>query len=1751
MSQAGASVPAGAAPAVAGASADPQGKDAVGRLIGIFEEVLRLQDVGPDADYFDLGGNSILAISLLERIRGAFGVRIALPLLYEHSTVAQLAQLVAVEGAGVSAPGELIPRLGSGGPFLPSHGQEAIWFLERLKPDLPTYTVPHDMHLRGPIDVEALRWALARLEERHPVLRSKFVELAGEPRVMLRPVDEQGMEFVDLSAVADTPQARLEHVRELIRRQAQRPMDMALDCLYRKVLYRLAEDDHVLLLAAHHSVVDGHAPALVDRDLWEFYNAARERRAPELPELAVDYLDFAAWQRERLSGERLRELLAFWRGRVQGVRPSALPTPLPRPAVASGRGDVHRFTVPAPLVGRLRGFARDQRGTLFMTILTALKTLMLRYGGESDITVGTTTVGRPHPDLQEILGYFNNAVPLRTDLGGDPSFRQAFERVRRTVIDGLAHDELPFAMLVADLQLARDPSRHPVFQVGYSHQTIGELQAELSPGVSYRTDREQTFGGMPPGTAKWDLTLTMVETADQDHLEGAFEYSTDLFDEATVAAMAEAFVTLLESVAADAGLPLSRQRLVGSAGLARLRAGAGAVPVVYGRPAAFARWFQDAEVARAAAGVAGALREHGVRPGEVVGVHVADADCPAVLLGVLGVGAVCLPVDVSCGFAARAALLESASPVVVVADTGVAVPWPGVVVDLARVRDAAPAPVEGWPAGARVALPQADGRIVLFDGDQAAALAGDGEPRAALAAWRAAAAADVSAVGLVSGAGLRVLDAGGQLAPVGVPGRLCLAGPAAGVGFLCGAEGLLPDPAVPGAVLRPTGLRARVTAAGLVEVECPVTDVVPEPSAVAGPAGPGVEAGLFPPAVSAVEETLLGLWAELLGVEDVARDDDFFRLGGHSLMSMRLLGRVNRELGVRLPAAALFENPTVARLAGAVVAAGVPVRPVAAVAVPAPAPIAAGAPAGLGWPAARVPGDVLPGETVPGAGVTVRPFRLSEDVSRALGWRPGDRVPSAGAVLAAVGVMMAQLTGERELAVGLLRGEGAVSLPVRVDLSDVADWDMLVARTQLAVEGAAPNLGVMVSVAVELGEGPSRGLDLEAGRLDLLWRVRCTDEGLAGTLLSDPARFRPRTAKQLVERWRQLLQDLSVPGVRVDTLLTPSPLTPSPLTPSPLTPSPLTPSPLTPSPLTPSPLTGSSPAASAASSPAASSVAGSAGPSVTASSPTASAGSSPAGSSPAASAGSSLAASSVAASAGCSWADSPGGRVYGSEGDTETLSGLLRQTAARYPDRTAVVFGDRSLTYRELDQMASALAGQLHQRGVGRGSVVAVSMERCLELPVALVGVLYCGAAYLPLDPGYPADRLEFMLADTKAALLLAGEGEPAAWAAAVDRLPVDLECLTGCGAGPGAPAGPHPQDLAYVIYTSGSTGRPKGVGVPHRGIVNSLRWLQRTSPLTGTDRVMQKIPTSFDFSVWELFWPLTAGAVLVVAAPGAQLDVFAMADLVQEQRITTAMFVPSVLRVLLAACGPQVVAGLRRVLLGGEELDEALRLELRGACPEMEVLNLYGPTEASVGVSAWDCRGDWPGGRVPIGAAIDGLELLVLDERLRPCPPGTAGELYVGGAGLARGYVGRAGLTAERFVAWPGGPAGGRLYRTGDLCRSGAQGVLEYLGRADEQVKVRGLRIELGEVEAVLREHPVVAAAAVVVRASAGGDRFLEAHLVPGTGAGGAAAGGGVEEDVRRYLTGRLPAHMVPASFVWRAGLPLAPSGKLARSQL
>ncbi|MFE7130089.1 amino acid adenylation domain-containing protein [Streptomyces sp. NPDC057638] len=678
------------------------------QVTDLWSRILKVPGIGPDADYFALGGTSIAGITLLRESTARFGVRLTFADLYEHRTVRALAAVIARRASGDAARAEAftpLPPLPSGERVPLSYNQEQLWYLDRLAPLGPLYNIPGDLRHHGDLDHDALRAALRDVVGRHTVLRTRIAEDLGRPHAVLdAPVPEP--RTVDLSGHPDPGEA----ARRLVEEESRVPFDLATGPLLRTTLLRLGEREHLLLCTWHHIVFDGWSPTVFFRDLAEYYDARRTGRPAVLPGLPAGYAEFAAWQRSWLDPERMEHGLRYWRDRLAGLEPAELPLDRPRPEAVSHAGDLLEFSLSDAVDRGLREFSRAEGVTPFVTLLAVVNVLLHRWAGHEDVVVGAATSGRYHPDTHDMVGYFNNVLPFRTRVEGGLTFREVVRRTAQTVTGVLDHEEIPFGKIVADLAPRRDPSRHPLFTVCYTHQNTARhlpdsSGLELVPGGV-------NFGGIAPGTAKVDLTIGLNDEPDGPMI-GYLEYAVALFDRSSMERLATLFQELAAEVVATPDRPL-RHGGTGRADAPRTAVGAASepvraappgrsavlrgpvralpaepVPAVVARRAAedpdraavvdlaTGRTHSYGEVEALAACLARRLVAAGVTPGTPVPVVVPrGVELVAGWLGVLKAGAVLVPVDPALPPARVADLLSRVAHPLVVTGPGVRLPTP-------------------------------------------------------------------------------------------------------------------------------------------------------------------------------------------------------------------------------------------------------------------------------------------------------------------------------------------------------------------------------------------------------------------------------------------------------------------------------------------------------------------------------------------------------------------------------------------------------------------------------------------------------------------------------------------------------------------------------------------------------------------------------------------------------------------------------------------------------------------------------------------------------------------------------------------------------------------------------------------------------------------------------------------------------------------------------------------------------------------
>jgi amino acid adenylation domain-containing protein/FkbM family methyltransferase len=1441
-----------------------------------------------------------------------------------------------------------------------SPSQEALWFLAVLEPGSPFYNMQTGYRLRGDLSVPALEHALADVAARHAVLRSRVVDRGGEPQLVVDPpVSRRPLTVTDLSSL---PRQRRDE--ELARRQAQeaaRPFDLAHDELLRTTLVRLDPRDHVLLLTLHHIVADGWTvdnvltPTLVDR-----YRAHATGKARPVSRTSRQYWDFAAWQRKRLATDG-EVLTRYWREALHGTASVVeVPGDRPRPSAQTFHGAVCDLTFPVELTSQLADIARRGRTTLFTAALAAFSVVVSRASGVEDFVVGTPTAQGDRADFGDVVGLFVNTLPLRANLTGDPTFFELLKRVCGSVLGGLAHRDLPFEQIVDDLRVSRDMSRNPLVQVIF--------QLASTPSDTHLVGHEPFTGIVyePQPTTRFDLEFNLWLNRD-GHVCGHVSYATDLYDESTVLALVDQFAITAATLVASPDTPIStligpsapghRGPVIGE--LPAAEAVPGEEPDTETRRLVEAMWRQVLALEDSVPLSIHANFFH------IGGNSRRAMQVAARLRDTLGVE---VPVREVFQHPTIAAL----------ADTLGATPAPAVAPVIPRHLEHPP-------------LSFAQQRLWFVDG----LVPGSTAYSLDLALWLHG-ALDVPAL----------RDAVGELVRRHEVLRTSFPSTADGVPWQSVSDAI-PD-------VDFVDLTDRTTTEARAETRARAAALLAKPFQL--DTGPLLRVALF----------------------RVAPDEHALVLVVHHAVCDGVsLRAITDELTQLYPAYAAGLNSPLAE----------------------PAVQFADFSA---WQRERLDGDVLrnglahwrgrlfgaptldlitdrPRPAVQRLAGAVHEFKLSAQLAKAvtqLGNAEG--ATPYMTLLATFSVLLAKYSGQYDLVVASPidsrpPSDGPVpigffvdTVPMRVDLAndpafrdvlrqvrsitlDAFDYrdvpfDLIVADLGLERDPSRNPLAQVAfvyndTIPSEITFGSVRAetfpVDNPATRFDLELHVFADGSELRGTLTYATDLFDGETIERMRHHLEVLLTAVTAaPARRLSEL-------------------------------------------------------------------------------------------SLLDETERRQALEDFNNTAVDLGKPATLHGLVEAQVRRTPAAVAVGWETGALTYAELDGWASNVAGRLRSQGVAPGMLVAVLAERSPELVVSLLAVLKAGAAFLPLSPEDPPQRLANVLSDARPKAVLAQ-------AALQDRLPDGVPCLDvgnePCDH-PGE-AGAPDRGAAYVLYTSGSTGVPNGVVNTHDGIVNRLRWMQSTFRLEPGDVVLQKTPVTFDVSVWELFWPLIAGARMFLAQPGGHRDPGYLLDVIEREGVTTLHFVPSMLLALLEAPGVgSACESVRRVMCSGEALPAAVVRRFR-ATISAELHNLYGPTEAAIDVTWWPCDTDTD--VVPIGRPIANTLVYVLDEHQLPVPIGVPGELYLGGIGVGSGYLERPELTARRFVDDPFRP-GEVLFRTGDRGRRRADGVLEFLGRLDDQVKVRGVRIELGEVEAALAAHPMVVAAAASVA-----DNRLVAHIVP-----------------------------------------------------
>jgi amino acid adenylation domain-containing protein len=1665
-------------------------------LCGLFAEVLGVERVGVHDDFFAHSGHSLLVVRLVSRIRAVLGCEIGVSDVFRAPTVSALARRL--RPADAARP--VLERRSRTERMPLSFAQRRLWFLAQLEGPAATYNVPYVVRLSGALDAEALEGAINDVVARHESLRTVFGAVDGEPWARV-------LSGAAAQVVVERREASRMEVDEAVARAASRPFDLAREIPVRAWLFRVTADEHVLLLLLHHIACDGWSGDPLSRDLSAAYQVRHEGGTPAWGAQPVQYADYAIWQRELLGDASdadsvLSRQLDFWRERLAGApRELRLPLDRTRPAASSGRGGMYEFELSADLHRRLAALARVHQVTMFMVVHAAVAVVLNRLGAGTDLPLGTAVAGRDDQALDDLVGFFVNTLVLRVDVSGDPSFGELLERVRGVDLDALAHQDVPFDRLVEELNPVRSANRHPLFQVSVS---AGRADGRLHPLPGLRTE----WGVGTTDAAKFDLAFGVEEafTADREPvgMKATVRYAQDLFDRATVAAMAACLGDCLEAVCAHPEVKINgvlgdpdanyAEAVLSSyedveyavvlaheepAGERRLAAYVTPVPGSGLSEAAFRSRCERDLPAHLVPRVIRMLDRPA--PQEPEPVDPAGANARSAQEEILcGLFADVLDVDrvgVNDNFFALGGNSLLVTRIVgrvraaLACEIGVRdlfhAPTVFALARRLRPADAARPELRHLPRADLVPLSFAQRRLWF-----SARLAGPSSTYHVSHAVRLSGPLDVPAlesalndvVGRHESLRTVFIEADGE------PWARVLSGPAAHVVFeVCEVARKDLDEAVARAASRPFDLAREIPIrAWLFRIapdECVLLLLqhhIASDGWSHGPMARDLSAAYEARAAGGAPE-----WAALpVQYADYAR------------WQRELLGDAGDADSVLSRQLGFWRE----RLAGA------------------PHEV-------------RLPADRARPEVASGRG-GVHEFALSPDLHRRMdALARAHQVTMFMVVHAAVAVVLNRLGAGTDLPLGALvaaRDDAALddlvgffvnTLVLRTDVSGDPSFGELLERVRgvdldafahqdvpfdRLVEELNPvrsaNRHPLFQVLFTLDEGDEtrfalpglrahtdRSLirrdgvkfDLDFGLVEHRGAGR-SPAGISANIQYSADLFDQATAASIADRLVRVLEEATRdPGLRVGGI----------------------------------------------------DVLGAAERDLLLR----------------------------------TWNDT--NEAYP---DHLGVHQLIEQQAERTPHAVAVVCGDTELTYAQLNARANRLARQIRAHGAAAGDLVAVCLERGADLIVALLGVLKSGAAYVPLDPDYPPQRLRFMLDDADPALVVTqtsvagrsgGFGTrrylclDEARHVPADTDASDLEPAAG------------PDDLAYVIYTSGSTGTPKGVLIERRSMSNRLQEMAVQYALTSHDRTLQYASASFDAAAEQIFPTLIAGARIVLRDD----EKWTPARIIREINrtgVTVAELTPSLWQQLIPhlESGDRFHAGFRLMVLGGEQVSPALAARWF-KCGSVPLHNTYGPTETTI--TATSCVVTGPCATVAIGRPVANTEAYVMDEYGGLCPIGAPGELWIGGVGVARGYLGRPELTAQKFVHHPFAERpGARLYRTGDLVRRRADGEIEFLGRIDDQVKIRGFRVELGEIESVLAAHDRVAAAAVAVHgdgadADAPDDKRLVAYLVSAPGA---------EPDpreLRGWCEARLPDHMVPGWFVVLDALPLTVSGKVDRAAL
>ncbi len=1593
-------------------------------LVEIWSQVLGVDRIGAHDNFFELGGHSLRATQVISRARETFRVELPLRDLFESPTVAGLSERVEIARQSLlglsTSPIQPVPR---DRPLPASFAQRRLWFLNRLAPDSSVYNLQQGLRLFGALDVNALARSLAEIVRRHEVLRTVFAIEEEQLVQIVVPDPSLASPVIDLRALSRPEQETL--ILQLATEAVRQPFDLTRGPLLRPQLLCLSENEHVLLLTMHHIISDGWSAGVLNWELATLYKAFSVGGPAPVPELSIQYADFAVWQRQWLRDEVLATQLDYWKQQLADA-PSmlTLPTDRPHPAVQTFRGTCQYVMLPKKLSESLRRLSRQENTTLFMTLLSAFQVLLYRYTGQTDIVVGSPIANRNRAEVEGLIGFFVNTLVLRANLAGNPSFRDVLRQVREVTLGAYAHQDLPFEMLLEKLQPERNLSHNPLFQVMFALQNAPIKDLEL-PGLTWKQV------AVDKGTATVDLAMVMWDS--EQGLEGVLEYNTDLFDASTMTRLLEHLQLLLEGIVADpderiAYLPLltetERYQLLVEWNGAREFPKDECIHNLFEAqtertPDAVAVVFEDqhlsyTELNAQANQLARYLKRNGVGGGSIVAVmEDRTPEMIMTILGVLKAGGAYLPIDVQtpadrvCSVLddSRADILLTRDPII----RDISFTW------LQNLRDAS---TEICVTGARTpimdldALPFPDRSLVDYRKyDQyigegyvmkgISLIATRGCPYQCLYChmlWPkkhvARSAQNIfDEVRLQYDRGYRTfsflddifnLDRRNSKEFFSLVVKNNLK-----VRFMF-PSGLRGD------ILTPDHIDL-MSEAGVVHMSLALETASPRLQRL-------IRKNLD---IEKLRENLVYICAKHPHIIL-----DLFTMFGFPTeteeevwMTLEFTKSIRWLHFPLLNALKIFPNTGMARLAMEHGVTKQAIERSARLAFHEPTDAMPFSKSFAREYQASFMKDyfLLPERLESVIPVQKQAFTRKELVAKYDSYLPGglESYPDIARLLGNEGFRSEDIVACKDAAV---RPSSPISTRENT------------ARATLASESSLRIL--LMDLSQHFGDEPDQlknVVEAPLGQIYLMTYLnRKFGNKIQGKILKSMIDFGSfDELKSLIDEFRPHVIGIRTLSLYKDFFHRAVSLMKQWLPAIPI-------------------ITG--------------------GP-------------------------------------------------YATSEYTTLLS-----------DRNVdvVVLGEGELTLSEL---------------------VEAMLENDKKLPDDDALKRIAGLAFVPRQ-----GTVERAIGTCRKILLLdrvAGE---------IARERTDNQKKAS-----------RATDPVYVIYTSGSTGKPKGVLVNHYNVVRLYEATQPWFHFDQSDVWTLFHSYAFDFSVWELWGALIYGGRLIVVPYQVSRSPDVLYELLNREQVTILNQVPSAFNYLIQVETARKASrklALRRVIFGGEALDlHSLKpwFDRHGdQCPQL--VNMYGITETTVHVT---CRSlsimdltQSPGSM--IGRPIPDLQVYILDEHQQLVPLGVAGEMYVGGGGLAQGYLYQPELTAERFVpnAYSDKP-GAQLYRTGDLARHLPNGDIQFLGRVDRQVKIRGFRIELGEIESVLGQHPDVQTNVVLAREDTPGEKRLVAYVVLARGSFSTV------NELRDFVRERLPEYMLPSAFVLLESLPLTPSGKVDRRAL